>query len=71
MVNVNKLRGKMVEKQLTVDGLSEKTGINRATIYRRFNNPEEFTIGEADAITTALELNFDEATAIFFNQFVA
>lgn len=71
MVNVNKFKAKMVECGLNVDKLSEVTGINRATIYRRLNNPEEITIGEADAFAAALSMTGEEATTIFFNQYVA
>ena len=72
MVNVNKLRGKIVEKGMTVNELADKIGIDRATLYRRLNTGgESFLIREADAITKALSLNCDEATAIFFAQYVA
>ena len=36
MVNVNKLKAKMVELGTNVDELSEKIGMDRATFYRRF-----------------------------------
>jgi hypothetical protein len=72
MVNVNKLRGKIVEKSMTVDKLADKIGIDRTTFYRRLNsNGENFLIKEADAITKVLGLNCEEATAIFFAQYVA
>lgn len=71
MVNVNKLKGKFVEKGYSTAQISEGTGINLATLYRRLNNEEEFTIGEADTIVNFLNLNAEEATSIFFSQFVA
>lgn len=72
MVNVSKLRSKIVEKDMTIDKLADKIGIDRATLYRRLNqNGETFLIKEADAITKALNLSGDEATAIFFAQYVA
>ena len=71
MVNVNKLRAKIVEKGLNVERLSELSGINKATIYRRFNDPDEITIEEADKLVSALEMNADEAMAIFLAQCVA
>lgn len=37
MVNVNKLKAKMVELGTNVDELSEKIGMDRATFYRRLS----------------------------------
>lgn len=72
MVNVNKLKGKIVECGLNVEKLSEKIGINAATFYRKMNdNGENFTIKEADIISRELMLTCDEVNAIFFSQFVA
>lgn len=71
MVNVNLLKGKFVEKGYSTAQVASGTGVNLATLYRRLNNSDEFTISEADAITRFLQLNADEATSIFFAQFVA
>ena len=71
MVNVNKLRAKMVEKGLNVERLADLSGINKATIYRRFNSPDEITIEEADKLVTALQIDASDAMAIFLAQYVA
>ena len=72
MVNVRKLKGKIVENDMTIDLLAEKIGINRSTFYRKLaENGERFSIKEADAMVTALNLTSKEATAIFFSQFFA
>ena len=71
MVNANKLRAKMVEVGLNVETTAEKAGISKATLYRRLNNPEEITIGEADKLVSALALSCADAVAIFFSQIVA
>jgi predicted transcriptional regulator len=72
MVNVNKLKGKIVEKGLTVEVLADKIEINRSTLYRKINTDgETFSIREADKIASALDLNAEEANAIFFSQYVA
>ena len=72
MVNVKKLRGKMMEHGISVEELASIMNIDRSTLYRRLERDgESFTIKEADAITKALNLNADEASAIFFSQFVA
>ena len=71
MVDVNKLKAKIVERGLNVERLAESIGIDRATLYRRLTNGSTFTIGEADLIANALDLNGDDVNAIFFAQFVA
>lgn len=72
MVNVNKLRGKIVENGMSIPELAANIGIDKATFYRKLNtNGENFTIKEADLIAKGLSLNRDEVNDIFFSQFVA
>ena len=72
MVNINKLKGKIVENGLTIEKLADNIGIDRSTLYRKINNKgETFTLKEADLILNALNLTAEEAKAIFFSQFVA
>lgn len=72
MVNINKLKGKIVENDLTIEKLADIIGINRSTIYRKLNHEgETFTIKEANLIARALNLTAEEVNAIFFSQVVA
>lgn len=72
MVNVNKLKGKIVERGMNVSELSSKIGIDRTTLYRKINSDgRNFTIEEADLISKELNLSCEEVNAIFFSQFVA
>lgn len=72
MVNVNKLKAKMVELGTNVEELSDKVGMDKATFYRRLSaNGQTFLIKEADAIIRELNLTRDETNEIFFSQFVA
>lgn len=72
MVNINKLRGKIVERGKTVEELAAALEVVPSTIYRKMQaNGEAFTIREADLIAHFLELDASEATAIFFSEFVA
>lgn len=72
MVNIDKLRGKIVENRLTVETLADEVGVDRSTLYRRINGGGgSFTIDEASKIAKALKLTADEVNSIFFAQYVA
>lgn len=72
VVNVNKLKGKIVENGINVDILAEKMGVDKSTLYRKIAaNGENFTIGDVDAMAQILHLTRDEVNGIFFTQFVA
>jgi len=72
MVNVNKLKGKIVEKEMTIEKLAKAIGVDKATVYRKLSNSgDSFSIGEADSIVKALSLSASEAQSIFFSQFVS
>lgn len=72
MVNVDKLRGRMVEYKINADKMAALIGVNRATFYRKLENSgEAFTIREVNVIAKALNLNLDELNAIFFSLGVA
>ena len=72
MVNINKLRGKMAENEISVERLANQIGVDKATVYRKINNNgESFSISEADRIVEALGLNASEAQSIFFSQLVS
>lgn len=64
-MNINKLKGKIVEKDMNVEALAAILGINRASLYRKLNNGEKITIGEAAKLKEALEMNNEEAFEIF------
>ena len=71
-VNVNKLKGKIVENGMTVSALAEKIGVDRATLYRKLsNNGETMLVKDANAIVSELHLTAEDALAIFFSQVVA
>lgn len=72
MVNIRKLKGKIVECGINVEELADKIGMDRSTLYRKLSaNGENFTIKDADSISKALDLTYAEVNAIFFSQFVA
>lgn len=64
-MNANRLKGKIVEKGLNVEKLCKIIGMDKSTFYRKLNDFEKFTIGDAVKIKDALELSDQEATDIF------
>ena len=64
-MNINKLKSKIVERGMNVETLAEKIGVDRSSMYRKLNNFEKITIGEANRIKSVLELTDEEAVAIF------
>lgn len=57
MVNVDKLRGKIVEQRVSMRELAHELRLDRSTLYRRFSeNGCTFTIAEADIIARKLNL---------------
>ena len=72
MVNIDKLKGKMVERRMNVESTAAAAEMDKATLYRRLNGGGgAFTIDEAAKIAKALELTADELNSIFFAHYVA
>jgi len=72
MTNINKLKGKIVEKGTNISELAKIIGMNKSTLYRKLKNDgEEISIKEASIIIKVLNLSLEEVNAIFFSNFVA
>ena len=72
MVNIQKLKGRVKEKGLTLDELAKDVGMHPATLYRKLQDAgNNFTIEEAAAIIKVLNLNYDDVNDIFFAHIVA
>lgn len=65
-MNVQKLKGKIVEKGLNVEQLAGQIGVDRSTLYRKLEAAEKFTVGEVHKIKDILILSKEEASDIFF-----
>jgi len=71
-VNVNKLKGKLVERGMSIADLAEKMGINVATLYRKLGNGGlGLSVKDANLIVDILSLSLQDAMEIFFAQKVA
>ena len=64
-MNINKLKGKIVEKGLNIEQVADMIGVDRSTFYRKMNNADKITIGEAARIKDALMLSDNDAYDIF------
>lgn len=71
MVDVPKLKGKIVERNTTQEELANKIGIDKSTFYRKMKQNGNFSIKEVNLIVSALNLSKDEAMSIFFSETVA
>lgn len=72
MLNINRLKGKIVEKGVTITRLAELIEMDRSTLYRKLGNPsDKLSIREVNKICKALSLTKEEAFQIFFGEFVA
>ena len=71
-MNINKLKGRIVEQGFSMARFAQRVSIDRATFYRKMAaNGEGFTVREVVEIAKALQLNRDELNAIFFGMEVA
>lgn len=71
MVNVQRLKGLIVEKGTTQQAVADSIGIDRSTFYRKMKNGGSFSLEEAGLIAENVPLTGNEAMEIFFAGFVA
>lgn len=64
-MNMNKLRAKIVEREMNVEDLAEMIGMTGATLYRKLRAPLKITISEAIQMKDVLKLTDEEALDIF------
>lgn len=68
MVNIQRLKGKIVEKGFTQKDLAKFIGIDRSTFYRKIKNKgQKFNIDEVGKIISTLNIDKEDAIDIFFN----
>lgn len=66
-MSIFKLKGKIVERGYSVEQVADMVGIKRSSFYRKLNNFEKITVGEAKRIVAVLCLTGEEATDIFLS----
>lgn len=72
MINILKLKGKIVEAGMTILSISKALNMDRSTFYRKMNEDgTDFTIREVNIMINKLNLSFNDVQDIFFNKFIA
>ncbi len=66
-MDIQKLKGKIVENGMNVETVAGLIGVERSCLYRKLNNFEKITIGEASRMKAVLGLTDEEAIEIFLN----
>ncbi|WP_125580820.1 XRE family transcriptional regulator [Lacticaseibacillus suibinensis] len=68
-VNTLKLKGKIVERQMTQEGVAKEIGIDRSSFYRKMKKGgETFTVGDIHSMILTLNLGTAEIMDIFFDE---
>jgi plasmid maintenance system antidote protein VapI len=65
-MNIAKLKAKIVEREMNVETLAGMIGVDRSSLYRKLNEAEKITLGEAIKMKEVLRMTNKEATDIFF-----
>ena len=66
-MNIKKLRARMVELGVTPDDLAHELKVCKSTLYRKFQRPEQMTVGDVRTLQTVLRLDDAEVILIFFS----
>lgn len=70
MTDMELLLSKIKESGMTMVAISEKSGIDRTTLYNRFKGKGEFTASEIVSISSVLRLTKPERDKIFLSSSV-
>lgn len=70
-MQINELKAEIVRNGMTLGEVADKIGMQRTTLWRRFKNPDEFTMAEVKRIKTVLNLDGDKVLTIFFDHGVS
>lgn len=66
-MKINELKAEIVRNEMTLEEFADRANIQRTTMWRRFKNPEEITLGEIKKIAETLQLTSKKVTYIFFD----
>ena len=66
MVNINLLKGKIIEKGLSIKKIALILGISKSSLYRKLASPDCISIREINIISDTLGFNEEDIISIFF-----
>lgn len=66
-LNEKKLKGKIVENGMTLEGIAMAINVDRATFYRRLKN-SKLLLSDVQKICKVLDLTTEEVLDIFFSK---
>lgn len=66
MVDIEKLKETMDDSGMTMVAIASKSGILRATLYKKLAGQSEFTASEIERLAETLKLSTAQRNAIFF-----
>lgn len=67
MLNVLKLKAARVQANVSIQDIAQEIGRNPATIYKKFNGKQEFTLSELNVLRKMLHIDIDSFCDIFFD----
>ena len=70
-MNINKLKGRIVESNIPLADILRLTGISESTYYNKMSGRTEFTQKEISGLSKVLCLKQDEIMSIFFDELVS
>lgn len=65
---MNRLKGKMVEMNISANELSKKTGISYGGLLKRIKGELDMSVDEAIKIADVLSISSEQLGYIFFNR---
>lgn len=66
-MNINKLKGKLVEKTVTYADCAEVIGVSVTTFSNKMNGTSKFYVEQAQVLSEFLKLSNSERIDIFLN----
>ncbi len=71
LINTNKIKGRMVEMQITQKDVANFLGLAQPTVNQKINNIRPMNLNEAEKISDLLNITPEEFAIYFFSNVVA
>lgn len=67
MLNILKLKAARVQADVSIESIAKEMRRNPATVYKKFNGKQEFTLSELNVLRKMLHIDIDSFCDIFFD----